>query len=101
MADDMGYGDVGFNWQVKDGQKVDFHRPLDWPMEYIVEVSEKIDYNKPIKEGPANTTNDQNIFLAFSPQQTRQCRYGSMGNLPALSTVEVVAHTDILIREIA
>jgi arylsulfatase A len=49
----IGKWHVGFDWQVKTGEEVDFHRPLDWPMDYIVEVSKKIDYSKPIKEGPA------------------------------------------------
>ncbi|HIJ67707.1 MAG TPA: arylsulfatase [Planctomycetes bacterium] len=57
----IGKWHVGFNWQVKPGEKVDFWKPLDWPVDYITEVSKKIDYSKPITEGP--TTHGFDYFF--------------------------------------
>ena len=48
----IGKWHLGLKWQLKQGCKVDFKRKLNWPSEYIIEVGNKIDYSKSIKDGP-------------------------------------------------
>lgn len=48
----IGKWHLGLEWTLKPGEEVDFYRPLDWPYDYIIEVGNKIDYNRPVRHGP-------------------------------------------------
>jgi len=89
----IGKWHVGFHWQVKTGEEVDFRRPLDWPMEYIVEVSEKIDYTKPIAEGP--TTHGFDYFFGTAGCSTTDPPYVFIENDRTVGIPSVMLPEDV------
>jgi arylsulfatase A-like enzyme len=89
----IGKWHVGFKWQVKAGEKVDFWRPLDWPMDYIIEVSKKIDYTKPIEEGP--TTHGFDYFFGTSGCSTTDPPYVFIENDRAVGIPSVMLPEDV------